>query len=532
MSTEEPSAPSDDTHSLAFEISSPGCLTLAQTLLTALNENDGINRISLEVESSDPFTALPQTLTASPNAPESAESGDDTASQPVRANGGTVTEPADGPETEMTAADAPAAPNAQTAPETPTQSTLEQASTADPAAPDDTATDALPETDAPDTSTDASDTADDTDDDADPEANEDASEYVCDCGDAFDSTEAYNGHQRWCDGEEDDAADDADTTETAADTTDTADETTDQSLDATAYDLKVGTWKYKIASTFYHRDERMTHRDLAEALRGTEWENDKANLSRTMSDMEDEGLLARQEREMNHHGSNPYEYWLTDPGTRVVEDAEETARADGDPTYETLIDEADTDDVADEDEDEDVADAADAEATDSDGDTVTDGSVESETATTDTADTAETVSDDADTDADTAAEAADESDTDTDAEAETETDDDTPDISIQPGTRKFKAASALYHSSKPTTAKDLAERLERTEWEQDSSNLSADLGDLHAIGVADREQRATERGNPYEYELTETGEEVAEHAIEAAKEDDEYTTYEEVITGK
>lgn len=105
-------------------------------------------------------------------------------------------------------------------------------------------------------------------------------------------------------------------------------------------------------------------------------------------------------------------------------------------------------------------------------------------------------------------------------------------VTISPDTQRFHVASAVYNSAKPAVAKDVETRLEDTDWELDRNNISATLGDLASDGLADREKRTSERGNPFEYWLTDTGEQEFERVLADAEDDEDVTTYEEVVAGK
>lgn len=117
------------------------------------------------------------------------------------------------------------------------------------------------------------------------------------------------------------------------------------------------------------------------------------------------------------------------------------------------------------------------------------------------------------------------------SESEKESEEDDEEISINSGTNRFYSASVLYNSAKPVVPRDIESRLEGTEWEVSRSSISATLGKLYSGGLVTRSKRRGEHGQPYEYVLTDDGEEKIEEAIESAKEIGA-KTFEDVVAGK
>lgn len=557
MNEEKAPDPSSEMYSLSFDLESPGCVQAAQILLTALSDTEGITRISLELESHQPLTGLGQTLTTTGQPPVNGAAADTGAtSAPTTETGEAASSQGSAAQQTDTAASAPSVDADEHLQEVPIGDATTESGSSSTDDPADTPADAQDEAERADASIATPSDGDSEIREHSPVAEQDGetassdesaateteteSTHVCACGETFPSIHALYGHKSSCDAEEDEVVDDGDVTgdgedgsDGRTDTVATDAETTsvdraDEGTDTEPKSISVGTWQYKVASTLYHRDEPMTHRDMAEVLDGTAWEHDRTNLSTTLSTMAADGLLDRQERKEDNHGSNPYEYWLTEQGAEAIETAEEQARDQGVETYVTLSEteasahpSSDADSSTDPDETAEATGAAE--------------SPESAPEAEGVEDTSEPADDASASASEASAELGASDDTEDDAAATADAEDDDPDaadITIRPKTRGFRAGSALYHASKPSTARDIADRLAESEWEQDVQNISADLSDLYEKGAAKRRQRKTDRGHPYEYELTDAGETVIEEAMEEAVDDDEATTYEEVIAGK
>lgn len=74
-------------------------------------------------------------------------------------------------------------------------------------------------------------------------------------------------------------------------------------------------------------------------------------------------------------------------------------------------------------------------------------------------------------------------------------------VRLNPGTRRWVLASILYHAEEPVTVGEVVALSEGEEWEMGQSAASAELYNMYQEDLVDRD------GSPYEYELTERGEE-------------------------
>lgn len=85
---------------------------------------------------------------------------------------------------------------------------------------------------------------------------------------------------------------------------------------------------------------------------------------------------------------------------------------------------------------------------------------------------------------------------------------------LTPGTQKYNAVIALLALDDGNAIpRELEEMLEGTELASDRSNLSSALGELHESGVVVREKDTDVHGNPYRYQLTEDGRELAQVSV-------------------
>lgn len=411
-----------EVHSLSFDISSPGGLQFIRGLLDILSTNDGINRVALEVESSEPF-GLPQDLQG---AAGTADSGTVSVEAAAQSTASPATEP------EVTQPDESVTSTTETT-ETPT--VVEDES--------------------------ASGDGDETEEGEDG----DVEIHVCEnCGETFETPNELGGHLRWCEPDEDDSED----TEAAEEAVEEAVEIPDN------YSLKPDTWKFKAASTLKGSETPITAGEMADRLSGTAWERKKKHLSGTLAALAEQDVAQRDTRHREGPGTNPYEYWLTDAGASLIAEVEDEAREQGELTFADISEES--------------------------------------------TEVAEEVEEPATEDVDTTEEADDSSEG-------------APALSLDPESSYFRIASVLENTSKPIVARNIEERLEESEWEMERSNISRDLGEMYEAGLVDREERSSERGNPFEYTLTDDGHERITSAIEDA-EDEGATTFEEVIEGK
>ena len=301
------------------------------------------------------------------------------------------------------------------------------------------------------------------------EESEDEEEGVeCEyCGDTFHNERSRAGHLRWC--EERPTEDE---------------ESNSEQTIKDDYDLSAGTVPYRIASTLLHIDEEPTPSDMEALLDGTEWESNKGRLSTVLGDLYRDAIVDRDQKELDSPGQNPYQYWLNEDGVKITQQAEENASDEGIKTYE---------DITDSDEEE--------------------GEHECETC----GETFETKKGlgshryhkhpDDNEDEDTA-----------NSQKASQ-------IELKPGTQRYRVASALSLTNEPIVPRELEELLEDSDWESSRSNISADLGNLHSAGIVERETRE-ERGQPFEYVLTEEGREHVNKAILNANENNEETVNE------
>lgn len=74
-------------------------------------------------------------------------------------------------------------------------------------------------------------------------------------------------------------------------------------------------------------------------------------------------------------------------------------------------------------------------------------------------------------------------------------------VRLNPETRRWALAAILYHAADPLTVGDIADLSEGEDWEMDQSAASSELYNMYQEGLVDR------AGSPYEYEITEGGEE-------------------------
>lgn len=117
-----------------------------------------------------------------------------------------------------------------------------------------------------------------------------------------------------------------------------------------------------------------------------------------------------------------------------------------------------------------------------------------------------------------------------DDEQEADTEGLSEDVSIKPGTWKYKVSSAVKRTDMPTTPGELEQRLAETPWAHEKKHLSTILRNLTDNGIAKREEREREGPgtNPFEYWLTEEGEEFIDEIEELAQEDN-IPTFEEIV---
>lgn len=81
--------------------------------------------------------------------------------------------------------------------------------------------------------------------------------------------------------------------------------------------LTPGTRRFELASVLYHADEPLTVADFVDLSEGTDWEVGRSPASTTLYRMYNDDAVDRQE---GPEGS--YEYWLTDAGRDVLEEAD------------------------------------------------------------------------------------------------------------------------------------------------------------------------------------------------------------------
>lgn len=257
---------------------------------------------------------------------------------------------------------------------------------------------------------------------------------------------------------------------------------------------------FKIASVLLNEDTPMIVDEILECIEDTKWSTTRKSVSNALIDLRKKDMIIRNKRKIDSMGSNPYQYSLTEQSKVQLKSIEEQINEDGGDTYEVIKEEDTIQDVHEcdicgekfknasglgshryykhgEDEDEDTADS-------------------------------------------------------TTEQTEIESEDKQPkNISISPDTGRFYALSMIYNSSKPVTPKDIEARFENTEWETDRSSFSSVLGKLESEGFVRRDKRHSERGSPYEYQLTEHGKSKIKSAITQAQKTDR-KTFEDVIEGK
>jgi len=247
--------------------------------------------------------------------------------------------------------------------------------------------------------------------------------------------------------------------------------------------------KFKISSVLLYEDKPMVVKEIKDTLKDTNWETSEKIIGQKLRDLLEDGKVNRNRREVDNLGSNPYEYQLTDTAREQLRTVENHIIDSDGETYESV---------------ESISLEYECEIC---GEKFqTGGGLGSHKHFKHSQD-------------------------ENSQQKGLDEVEEGPSKRIAPNTERFYAMSVLYNSSKPVIPTDVASRLEGTEWESDSSSISATLGQLESAGLLDREKRHSERGNPYEYTITEEGKERVEGAIETAKEEGK-DTFEDIIEGK
>jgi predicted transcriptional regulator len=318
------------------------------------------------------------------------------------------------------------------------------------------------------------------------------------CGaDNFDTQQALHGHLSSCESytsNEDStiAAEDEDATVERSVQVEHSDKSTEGGVTDDAlleeFNLSPNTWKFRAASTLVNSEHPMTPGEMENQLKGTEWERDKKGLSASLASLYQQDVATRQRRDVENRGANPYEYSIIEEAVDRIQSAEEEAKEEGLLTFESL----DSEHTEGDEPEKDITYACE--------------NCGIEFPSTDMLDIHNEY-------------------------RHKEEGNEGASIPVNPDTGAFRVSSVLYHTSKPVLASDIEKRVEDTEWEQDRSVISSVLSGLHNDGLVARERRRSQRGKPYEYELTDGGRDLVEIAIDAANSEGEQT-YEEVVEGK
>lgn len=249
--------------------------------------------------------------------------------------------------------------------------------------------------------------------------------------------------------------------------------------------------KFKISSVLLSEDKPMVIKEIKSILENTNWETSKKRIGHKLRDLLEEDRVIRERREVDNLGSNPYEYQLTEHAKEQVKAVEKHVVDSAEfETYDEL---------------ESVSLDYECEICGEKFQTASGlGSHKHFKHSQDNESQQKDLG---------------------------EIDEESSSKIISTDTERFYAMSVLYNSAKPVTSNDVASRLEDTEWESNTSSLSATLGQLESAGLLNREKRHSERGNPYEYTITDLGKETIENSIEQARKEDE-NTFEEIIEGK
>lgn len=260
--------------------------------------------------------------------------------------------------------------------------------------------------------------------------------------------------------------------------------------------------EFKISSVLFHEEEPLVIKEIEEKLSQTKWSLTHEEISDAFRNLLHENKVNREKRDIASDNSKPYEYQLTEDAkdkVRVIEEhIQEKELNNIYPDINELEYECDICGQLFE----------------------TGGGLGSHKYFKH-----EKTGDEDQQRLDEQTEDLKKSDTETQSEK-------TDEVRINPGTNKFYSASVLYNSAKPTLPRDIESRLEGTKWDSQRSSISATLGQLYSEGLVSREERRSERGTPYEYQLTEEGEEVISEAIEKVKENNVEDTFEDVVEGK
>jgi len=246
--------------------------------------------------------------------------------------------------------------------------------------------------------------------------------------------------------------------------------------------------RFKVASVLLHESEPLVIKEISNKLKNTTWETSKKIIGHKLRDLLSENKIIRNRREVDNLGSNPYEYQLTNDAINQLEIVENhILESKNGKTYKSVKE--------------------------------NESSLDYE---------CEICGDKFKT----ASGLGSHKHFKHSKNEEQNKDENKKESTIlSPDTERFYAMSALYHSSKPMIPNDVSTRLEETKWSSDSSSLSATLGKLESEGLLDREKRHSERGNPYEYIINDSGIKIFEEAKNRAEKEG-YDTFEEIIEGK